>query len=120
MRRIIDHWRIIDIFSQTLVKGNIDLNDKPTPTSGFSMAVDVKCHSATPKLIGPELPYLTYYIFTNHIKQPCVSPTWTRVTRSTRAANQDRSSQATLPTLVMTAINFKVMFLNVQYQNEKS
>ena len=106
--------RIIDIFSQTLVKGNIDLNNKPTPTSGFSMAVDVKCHSATPKLIGPELPYLTYYIFTNQIKQPCVCPTWTRVTRSTRAANQDRSSQATLVTLVvMTAINYKFMFLNV-------
>ena len=94
--------------------GSIDLNNKPTPTSGFSMAVEVKCHSATPKLIGSELLYLTYYIFTNQVKQARVSPTWTRVTRRTRAANQDRSSQATLPTLGMMSINFKVMFFKMK------
>ena len=58
---------------------------------------------------------LHYYNFTMF----CVSPTWTRVTRSTRAANQDRSSQATLATLVMMAMSYKGMFLNVQHRNEK-
>ena len=99
--------------------GSIDLNNKPRPTSDFSMAADVKCHSATPKLIGSELPYLTLlYLQKSDQTALCLSHL-DKCDKKNKGSQPRPLLPGNLGHLGDDSINFKVMFFNAQHRNEK-